>query len=99
LRASSVQRSTRLKPSPHLAHVDNRVAFSDIIVDIIATRTDVDFLRLNASAAGTLAVTVNPWFSAVNTNGNNLDVELLVFNSAGTLIGSHSPNDVARLLA
>jgi len=74
-----------------LTLVDNQVAFSGII----ATRTDVDFLRLNAPAAGTLVVTVSPWFSAVNTNGNNLDVELLVFNSVGTLIGSHSPSDVA----
>jgi hypothetical protein len=59
-----------------LALSNNEVAFSGII----ATRSDVDIMRINMPSTGTLAVSAKPWFSATNTNGNNLDVELKIFN-------------------
>eukprot|EP00045_Choanoeca_perplexa_P006878 m.59957 g.59957 ORF g.59957 m.59957 type:complete len:750 (-) comp13831_c0_seq1:391-2640(-) len=70
---------------------DNRVNFSGII----STQDDVDVFRINVPSAGTLSIDATPWFSEVNTKGNNLDIELLVFNSAGELIGSSSPATVA----
>jgi hypothetical protein len=74
-----------------LTLTNNEVTFSGII----ATQADVDVLQINTSSDGTLAVSVNPWFSATNTNGNNLDVEVQIFNSAGSLIGIASPGGVA----
>ena len=63
---------------------------------IIGDRDDVDWFYVDVTGSGTLEITATPsWhaFTRSSERGENLDLELLLFNSSLTLIAADEPED------
>ncbi len=58
---------------------------------VIQNTNEVDVLSF-ATGAGSITINANPFKSDTSTWGGNLDINLELYNSAGTLVASHNPN-------
>ena len=59
---------------------------------VISTRTDVDVFTFNTDG-GDVTLKATPAFQSRYTRGGDLDIQLDVYNSAGTLVASSDPVD------
>jgi hypothetical protein len=59
---------------------------------IIATQQDVDVYEVTVPEAASLVVTAEPWMADRYTQGNNLDIKIMVSDHQGSVLGVDSPD-------
>jgi hypothetical protein len=69
----------------------NPVAFN--VGGIITTQTDKDAFKINLTESSTMHIDATPYQINAGNDGANLDIALLLYNSAQTLIRTYNPID------